>query len=85
MQKDTSSRKVRIRKQKFSRSVKTLKPVGRAFTRQGRAFFFTFTDNQTFTVRLDLRGVVNSRSAVFVSISEIGIFNGQLKPFLARV
>lgn len=43
--------------------------------------WFQFADHQGFEKRLDLHGVVNSRSRVFVSISEIGVFNGQWKPF----
>src|SRR6187200_2304966 len=43
--------------------------------------WFQFADHQGFEKRLDLRGVVNSRSRVFVSISEIGVFGGQWKPF----
>jgi hypothetical protein len=43
--------------------------------------WFQFADHQGFEKRLDLRGVVNSRSRVFASISEIGVFGGQWKPF----
>jgi hypothetical protein len=44
--------------------------------------WFQFADHQGFEKRLDLSGVVNSRSRVFVSISEIGVFGGQWKPFM---
>ena len=44
--------------------------------------WFGFADHQGFEKRLDLTGVVNSRSRVFVSISEVGVFGGQWKPFM---
>lgn len=44
--------------------------------------WFQFADHQGFERRLDLSGVVNSRSRVFISISEIGVFGGQWKPFM---
>jgi hypothetical protein len=43
--------------------------------------WFGFADHHGFEKRLDLRGVVNARSRVFVSISEVGVFGGQWKPF----
>ena len=43
--------------------------------------WFQFADHQGFEKRLDLTGVVNARSRVFVSISEVGVFGGQWKPF----
>ena len=43
--------------------------------------WFQFADHHGFEKRLDLRGVVNSRSRVFISISEVGVFGGQWKPF----
>jgi hypothetical protein len=44
--------------------------------------WFQFADHQGFEKRLDLTGFVNSRSGVFVSISEIGLFDGEWKPFM---
>jgi hypothetical protein len=44
--------------------------------------WFQFADHQGFEKRLDLTGIVNSSSAVFVSISEIGVFGGEWKPFM---
>jgi hypothetical protein len=44
--------------------------------------WFQFADHEGFDRRLDLTGVGNSRSRVFVSISEIGLFGGQWKPFM---
>lgn len=44
--------------------------------------WFQFADHEGFEKRLDLTGFVNSRSRVFVSISEIGVFGGQWKPFM---
>lgn len=44
--------------------------------------WFQFADHQGFERRLDLTGVVNSRSTVFVSISEIGLFGDEWKPFM---
>jgi len=43
---------------------------------------FQFADHQGFERWLDLSGIVNSRSKVFVSISEIGLFFGEWKPFM---
>ncbi|MFJ1450540.1 hypothetical protein [Bacillus halotolerans] len=62
----------------------SLQPVARSVGefRQGRAFTFNLTGRRNFEVRLDLSGIVNSSSKVFVSISEIGIIGGQLKPFM---
>lgn len=52
-------------------------------SRAGQAFTFTLTDNGGgFEKRLNLAGTVNSSSKVFVSISEVGVFNGQVKPFM---
>ncbi|MDQ0914703.1 hypothetical protein QFZ78_000963 [Paenibacillus sp. V4I5] len=82
MKKDTSkstiSRKARIRKQN---NKTPLKPVGRFFSRQGRSFIFHTIGSQGFERRLNLSGVVNSSSKVFVSICEIGLFNGRVLPF----
>jgi hypothetical protein len=63
-----------------------LKPMPREAgeTREFRIIdmtWFGFADHQGFEKRLDLAGVVNSRSRVFVSISEVGVFGGQWKPF----
>lgn len=44
--------------------------------------WFQFADHHGFERRLDLTGFVNSRSQVFVSISEIGLFDGEWKPFM---
>jgi len=44
--------------------------------------WFQFADHHGFEVRLDLRGIVNAYSRVFVSISEIGVFDGRWKPFM---
>ena len=44
--------------------------------------WFQFADHAGFERRLDLRGVVNSRSRVFVSISEIGLFGDRWMPFM---
>jgi hypothetical protein len=44
--------------------------------------WFQFAGRQGFEVHLDLTGIVNAYSRVFVSISEIGIFDGQWKPFM---
>jgi len=44
--------------------------------------WFQFADHQGFERRLDLTGLVNSKSRVFVSISEIGVFGDQWKPFM---
>ncbi len=44
--------------------------------------WFQFADHHGFEKRLDLTGAVNARSRVFVSISEIGVFGGQWKPFM---
>lgn len=44
--------------------------------------WFQFADHQGFEKRLDLTGLVNSKSRVFVSISEIGVFDSQWKPFM---
>lgn len=44
--------------------------------------WFQFADHQGFERRLDLRGVVNSRSRVFVSISEVGFFDDRWWPFM---
>ncbi|MED3928599.1 hypothetical protein P4594_26500 [Priestia megaterium] len=51
-------------------------------SRQGRAFIFDTIAHGGFERRLNLSGIVNSSSKVFVSISEIGIINGQVKPFM---
>lgn len=45
--------------------------------------WFQFADHQGFEKRLDLSGArVNSKSRVLASISEIGVFDGQWKPFM---
>jgi hypothetical protein len=44
--------------------------------------WFQFSDHEGFEKRLDLTGVVSSRSRVFVSISEVGVFNGRWMPFM---
>jgi hypothetical protein len=64
-----------------------LKPMARdpADSREHRIIdltWFGFADHQGFEKHLDLTGVVNSRSRVFVSISEAGVFDGQWKPFM---
>lgn len=46
--------------------------------------WFQFADHEGFEKRLDLRGVVNSRSSVFVSISEIQLVDGVWKPMQAH-
>jgi len=62
-----------------------LKPVyreaGEAEPRIIDLTWFQFADHEGFERQLDLRGVVNARSRVFVSISEVGVFGGQWKPF----
>jgi hypothetical protein len=70
-----------------SRSIEpALKPMPRDAT-EPREFriidltWFGFAGHRGFEKRLDLTGVVNSRSRVFVSISEVGVFDGQWKPF----
>jgi hypothetical protein len=73
--------------QNISRSIEpALKPMTRDAddSREFRIIdmtWFGFADHQGFEKRLDLTGVVNSRSRVFVSISEVGVFGGQWKPF----
>ena len=67
-----------------SRSVEPpLKPAARddSELRIADITWFQFADHHGFEKRLDLTGFVNSRSRVFVSISEIGVFGGQWKPF----
>lgn len=49
-------------------------------SRQGRAFAFDIVAHGDFRQRLNVGSFVNSSSKVFVSISEIDIFNGQVKP-----
>lgn len=44
--------------------------------------WFQFADHEGFERRLDLTGFVNARSRVFASISEIGVFGGEWKPFM---
>jgi hypothetical protein len=71
-----------------SRSVEPpLKPTARTDDELGEAriadiTWFQFADHQGFEKRLDLTGFVNSRSRVFASISEIGVFGGQWKPLM---
>jgi hypothetical protein len=68
-----------------SRSVE--RPVNPDFSdtdeyRAGQAFSFSgFRGRGAFQNRLNLAGVVNSSSKVFVSIAELGIFGGVTKPF----
>ena len=52
------------------------------FSRQGRAYSFDLMTSGKFDAVIKLPGVVNSWSKVFVSISEIGISGGQVKPKL---
>lgn len=50
--------------------------------RAGQAFSFSnLRGKKFFEQRLNLRGVVNSSSKVFASITEVGIIGGQVKPF----
>jgi hypothetical protein len=42
---------------------------------------FGIRGHQEFEARLNLPGLVTSRSRVFVSICELGVFGGELKPF----
>jgi hypothetical protein len=68
-----------------SRSVEPpLKPTAKA-TRKPRITditWFQFVDHQGFEKRLDLTGYVNSKSCVFVSISEIAVIGGEWKPHM---
>ena len=70
--------------EKVSRSVEPpLKPVP-SDTKEPRIVnrtWFQFAGHQGFEKRLDLTGTVNAMSVVMVSISEIGVFDGQWKPF----
>jgi hypothetical protein len=43
--------------------------------------FSDIRDHKGFERRLNLPGVVNSNSKVFVSACELGVFGGQVKPF----
>jgi len=52
------------------------------FSRQGRTFYFDLKRSGKFDALLSLPGVVNSWSKVFVSICEISIVGGQVKPIL---
>ena len=81
-----SSQKKAVSPEEISRSIEpALKPMrDEDETRDLRIIdmtWFGFADNQGFEKRLDLTGVVNSRSRGFVSISEVGVFDGQWKPF----
>lgn len=62
---------------------KILKPTRRVKTKAGTSFIFNISNVGPFLFerRLNLAGVVTSSSRVFVSISEIGIFGGQVRPF----
>jgi hypothetical protein len=42
---------------------------------------FSFSDHHGFERRLNMAGRVNSSSKVFISICELGVFGGQVKPF----
>ncbi len=68
---------------KVNSSRKILKPTRRLRTKAGTAFIFNISNVGPFLFqrRLNLTGFVNSSSRVLVSISEIGIFSGQVKPF----
>ncbi|CAM4320136.1 hypothetical protein L1N85_15375 [Paenibacillus alkaliterrae] len=72
-----------MRKKVAYKEYKTaLKPIRRVKTRAGTAFIFqTVIQAGLFQRSLNLRGVVNSSSRVFVSITEIGLIGGTLKPF----
>lgn len=52
------------------------------FLRQGRSFSFDLVVSGKFDTFLKLPGVVNAWSKVFVSICEVGIVDGQVKPKL---
>ncbi|WP_281015923.1 hypothetical protein [Methylocaldum szegediense] len=68
----------------ISRSVEPpLKPVARdaGEPRIVDLTWFQFADHHGFERRLELGRVVNSKSIVLVSISEIGVFGGEWKPF----
>lgn len=58
-----------------------LKPRSDATFTDSRSWGFTFADHKGYERQLDLTGVVNSNSTVLVSICELGVFGGQLKPF----
>lgn len=72
--------------QEFSRSAKPLPEavaINAGEIRGGRAFTSDIRDRQGFEWRITgFDGIVNSSSKVFVSISEIGISGGQVKPFM---
>lgn len=72
-----------IRMGKVNSSRKILKPTRRLRTKAGTAFIFSLNNvgPNLFQSRLNLAGFVNSSSRVLVSITEIGIFGGQVKPF----
>lgn len=52
------------------------------FSRQGRAFSFDLKTRGKFDTLIHLPGVVNAWSKVFVSICEVGILSGQVKPIM---
>lgn len=62
----------------------SLQPVGGADAAAAplvvNRFVFQFADHHGFEKRLDLRGIVNSSSRVFVSITEIGVIGGSWRP-----
>jgi len=58
-----------------------LAPAAREEDVRAGSFTFGFRDHHGFERRLNLAGTVNSNSRVFVSICEVGIFGGQVKPF----
>lgn len=50
--------------------------------RQGKAVSFSgLRGHGVFQQILNLQGIVNSHSKVFVSITELGVFGDELKPF----
>ena len=58
-----------------------LEPDGGEDDARAGSLTFSFRDHQGFEQRLNLAGLVTSRSRVYVSICELGMFGGQLKPF----
>jgi hypothetical protein len=43
--------------------------------------FFDFRDHHGYEQWIDMAGLINARSQVMVSICELGVFGGQVKPF----
>ena len=59
-----------------------LAPETREDDVRAQSFSFSFRDHHGYERRLNLAGVVNANSRVFVSICELGVFGGQVKPFM---